>query len=228
MKLEDFNNIDFKNAGNLPLPVKGVLLLALLILLLGAGYWFVWKPAAEDLEKAQTKESELRKVFLDKKRQSINLEAYKEQMVEIERTFGALLKQLPDKSQMDGLLTDINQAGLARGLEFELFKPGKEVIGDFYAEMPIQIKVVGSYHDLGAFATDVSKLSRIVTLNDLVVSPVTAAKGKANSEPVDASQLTMEAVAKTYRYLDAGEIAAKREAELQAKKGAKNNKAPRK
>jgi type IV pilus assembly protein PilO len=221
MKLEDFNNIDFKNAGNLPLPVKAVLLLAILVMLLGAGYWFVWSPAAEELETARAKEAELRNVFLDKKRQSINLEAYKEQMVEIERTFGALLKQLPDKSQMDGLLTDINQAGLARGLDFELFKPGKEVIGDFYAEMPIQIKVVGTYHDLGAFATDVSKLSRIVTLNDLVVSPVTASKGKGNNQPVDASQLTMEAVAKTYRYLDASEIAAKREAEVKARQAAR-------
>lgn len=227
MKLEDFNNIDFKNAGNLPLPVKGVLLLALLILLLGAGYWFVWSPAADELEKARAKEGDLRNVFLDKKRQSINLEAYKEQMVEIERTFGALLKQLPDKSQMDGLLTDINQAGLARGLEFELFKPGKEVIGDFYAEMPIQIKVIGGYHDLGAFAADVSKLSRIVTLNDLVVATA-AAKAKGDGEPADASRLVMEAVAKTYRYLDASEIAAKREAELQAKKGAKNTKASKK
>lgn len=225
MKLEDFNNIDFKNAGNLPLPVKGVLLLGLLILLLAAGYWFVWSPAADDLEKARAKEGELRNVFLDKKRQSINLEAYKEQMVEIERTFGALLKQLPDKSQMDGLLTDINQAGLARGLEFELFKPGKEVIGDFYAEMPIQIKVIGGYHDLGAFATDISKLSRIVTLNDLVVSTAAnkaKAGDKGGEEVTDASRLVMEAVAKTYRYLDASEIAAKREAELQAKKAARN------
>lgn len=231
MKLEDFNNIDFKNAGNLPLPVKGVLLLGLLILLLAAGYWFVWSPAADDLEKARAKEGELRNVFLDKKRQSINLEAYKEQMVEIERTFGALLKQLPDKSQMDGLLTDINQAGLARGLEFELFKPGKEVIGDFYAEMPIQIKVIGGYHDLGAFATDISKLSRIVTLNDLVVSTAAnkaKAGDKGGEEATDASRLVMEAVAKTYRYLDASEIAAKREAELQAKKGAKNAKAAKK
>ncbi len=231
MKLEDFNNIDFKNAGNLPLPVKGVLLLGLLILLLAAGYWFVWSPAADDLEKARAKEGELRNVFLDKKRQSINLEAYKEQMVEIERTFGALLKQLPDKSQMDGLLTDINQAGLARGLEFELFKPGKEVIGDFYAEMPIQIKVIGGYHDLGAFATDVSKLSRIVTLNDLVVSTAAnkaKAGDKGGEEATDASRLVMEAVAKTYRYLDASEISAKREAELQAKKGAKNAKAAKK
>src|SRR5690554_5223216 len=217
MKLEDFNNIDIKNAGNLPWPVKGVLLLALLILLLLAGYWFVWNPAAEELEKAREKEVELRKVFLDKKRQSINLEAYKEQMVEIERTFGALLKQLPDKSQMDGLLTDISQAGLARGLELELFKPGKEAVGDVQAEMPIQSKLIGGYHDLGAFAPDVSKLSRIVTLTDQVVSTAAnkaKAGDKGGEEATDASRLVMEASAKTYRYLGGSEIAAKREAEL--------------
>ncbi|MDZ4099182.1 MAG: type 4a pilus biogenesis protein PilO [Methylophilaceae bacterium] len=227
MKLEDFNNIDFKNAGNLPMPVKGVLLLGLLLILIAVGYWFLWKPASQGLDAARLKETELRDVFLNKKRQSVNLEAYKEQMVEIERTFGALLKQLPDKSQMDGLLTDINQVGLARGLEFELFKPGKEVIGDFYAEMPIQIKVVGSYHDLGAFATDVSKLSRIVTLNDLVISAggdstkAKVATSKATAEPADSNMLVMEAVAKTYRYLDSSEIAAKRQAELDAKNAKK-------
>lgn len=221
MKLEDFNNIDFKNAGNLPLPVKGVLLLGMLIILIGVGYWFLWKPATGELEDARAKEGELRNVFLDKKKQSINLELYKEQMVEIERTFGALLKQLPDKSQMDGLLTDINQAGLARGLEFELFKPGQEVIGDFYAEMPIEIKVKGGYHDLGAFASDISKLSRIVTLNDIGITNIAGdKKAKAVADP-DASKLVMEAVAKTYRYLDANEIAAKREAELKARKAAK-------
>lgn len=231
MKLEDFNNIDFKNAGNLPLPVKSVLLFVLLAILVGAGYWFIWKPASENLEKAHAKEAELRTLFLEKKRQSINLEAYREQMVEIERTFGALLKQLPDKSQMDGLLTDINRVGLERGLEFELFKPGKEIIGDFYAEMPIQIKVIGDYHDLGLFATDVSRLSRIVTLNDVMISGATATKGtrKGNSkvEPANPSALVMEAVARTYRYLDAGEIASKREAELAAKREARGGRATR-
>ncbi|HWU83060.1 MAG TPA: type 4a pilus biogenesis protein PilO, partial [Methylophilaceae bacterium] len=161
MKLEDFNQIDFNNAGSLPLPVKAVLLGVLLFLLVGAGYWFMWSPALEELESAKQKEVGLRQVFLDKKRQAINLDAYKQQMVDIEKTFGALLRQLPDKSKMDGLLTDINQAGLERGLDFELFKPGKESIKDFYAEMPITIKVTGTYHDLGAFATDISKLSRI-------------------------------------------------------------------
>jgi type IV pilus assembly protein PilO len=204
MKLEDFNQIDFNNAGSLPWPVKGVLLGVLLVLIVGAGYWFMWSPALEELEVAKQKETELREVFLNKKRQAVNLDAYKQQMVDIEKTFGALLRQLPDKSKMDGLLTDINQAGLERGLEFELFKPGQETIADFYAVMPITIKVTGTYHDLGAFATDISKLSRIVTLNDLSI--VTMAKdGKG-------SKLAMDATAKTYRYLDSSETAGKKKA----------------
>lgn len=219
MKLEDFNNIDFKNAGSLPLPVKAVLLAALFLLLLALGYYFMWSPSLESLDTAKAKEQELRQVFLDKKSQAINLQAYKEQMVEIEKTFGALLKQLPDKSQMDGLLTDINQAGLARGLEFELFKPGQETQAEFYAEMPIAIKVIGVYPDLGAFATDISKLSRIVTLNDLNIT--SAAVNKDAKPGGGEGPLVMEAVAKTYRYLDADEIASKRKAEKNAKDGAK-------
>lgn len=209
MKLEDLNNIDFKNAGNLPFPVQAVMLAVVALVLVGAGYWFLWSPSLDELEQAKLKEVELRDVFLSKKKQAINLDAYKQQMVDIERTFGALLKQLPDKSQMDGLLTDINQAGLERGLEFELFKPGQESIAEFYAEMPITIKVVGKYHDLGAFATDISKLSRIVTLNDVTIS-VSGKDGKDN-------RLTMDAVAKTYRYLDASEASAKKKPGLKAK-----------
>lgn len=205
MKLEDFNNIDFNNTGSLPLPVKAVLLIVAFVLILGAGYWFLWKPALEELDQAKAKETELRQVFLDKKKQAINLDLYKQQMVDIEKTFGTLLKQLPDKSQMDGLLTDINQAGLERGLEFELFKPGQEVQADFYAEMPISIKVVGAYHNLGLFASDVSRLSRIVTLNNLSIT--------SGGKDVKDNLLVMEAVAKTYRYLDSNEIASKQSAE---------------
>lgn len=213
MKLEDFNNIDFNNTGSLPLPVKAVLLGVAFTLIVAAGYWFLWKPALEELEQAKAKETELRQVFLDKKRQAINLDAYKQQMVEIEKTFGALLRQLPDKSQMDGLLTDINQAGLERGLEFELFKPGQEVQADFYAEMPISIKVVGSYHNLGLFASDVSRLSRIVTLNNLSIT--------AGGKDVKDNLLVMEAVAKTYRYLDSNEVASKQAAEKAKSRGRK-------
>jgi type IV pilus assembly protein PilO len=214
MNLEDFNNIDFKNAGNLPLPVRAVLLGGLALLILAAAYWFLWKPALEELDQAKAKESQLREVFLSKKAEAINLDAYKQQMVEIEKTFGVLLKQLPDRSQMDGLLTDINQAGLERGLEFELFKPGQEVTQDFYAEMPISIKVVGDYHDLGVFASDISKLSRIVTLNNLAIAAPKDSKDNKDN------RLAMEAIAKTYRYLDPNEIAAKAaEKKAAAKKG---------
>lgn len=205
MKLEDFNNIDFKNAGSLPMPVKLVLLGALFLILVGLGYWFLWNPQIDEFNQAEAKEQELRQVFATKKGQAIKIEAYKQQMIDIEKTFGALLKQLPDKSQMDGLLTDINQAGLGRGLEFELFKPGQETVADFYAEMPIQIRIKGSYHDVGAFATDISKLSRIVTLNDMAIAPL-------NKDSKD-GVLIMDAVAKTYRYLDSSEIAAKKATE---------------
>ncbi|HQO16981.1 MAG TPA: type 4a pilus biogenesis protein PilO [Methylotenera sp.] len=218
MKLEDFSNIDFKNAGSLPGPVKAVMLLLLFLIIFAIGYWYFWTEAFSALEAEKTKEQELRTVFLDKKAQAINLEGYRQQMVEIEKTFGALLKQLPDKSQMDGLLTDINQAGLARGLEFELFKPGQETQTEFYAEMPISIRVLGSYHDLGAFATDISKLSRIVTLGDI---SIIASSKKEGKQATANSDLIMEATAKTYRYLDANEIAAKRKADSDAlaKKG---------
>lgn len=202
MKLEDFSRIDLKTMGSLPPPVKAVLLGVLLVFLVGAGYWFLWQPALEELEQARSKEAQLRETFLIKKKEAINLPAYKQQMIDIERTFGSLLRQLPDKSQMDGLLSDINQVGLERGLEFELFKPGQEQASEFYAEMPISIRVTGGYYDLGAFAVGISKLSRIVTLNDLKITPTSGADGKE-------VQLSVEAVAKTFRYLDASEVAPK-------------------
>lgn len=214
MKLDDFNNIDFKNVGNLPVPVKAVLLAIIFVVLLGLGYYFLLSPALETLDQDRAKEQQLREVFYAKKSQAINLDAYRAQMVEIEKTFGVMLKQLPDKSQIDGLLTDINQAGLSRGLEFELFKPGNEIQAEFYAEMPIAIKVLGSYHDLGAFASDISRLSRIVTISDVMVQP----QGGKDTKPGSADgKLVMEAVAKTYRYLDQEEIAAKQKAAKAAK-----------
>lgn len=198
MKLEDFNNIDPKNMGSLPVGVKATLLGFIFILLVAAGYWFMWKPALEELEQIANKETELRAVFMTKKKEAINLPIYKQQMVDIERTFGTLLRQLPDKSQMDGLLTDINQAGLEVGLEFELFRPGQERPADFYAEKPISIRVIGGYHQLGAFAQNIAKLSRIVTLEDMVISPVGTT-----------DKLGVNATAKTFRYLDSGETSSK-------------------
>ena len=156
------------------------------------------------LDAAQQKETELRNTFLEKKGQAISLDSYRKQLSDIEKAFGALLKQLPSKSEMDALLTDINQAGLGRGLEFDLFKPAsQETLSEFYAELPITVRISGSYHDIGAFASDISQLPRIVTLND-----ISLAQGKQG--------LTMDAIAKTFRYLDEEEIAQRNRAAAKA------------
>ena len=162
--------------------------------------------AQNESERAKTEQ--LKTTFLDKKKVAVDLPAYRKQLDDIEKQFGALLKQLPGKSEMDALLTDINQAGLGRGLQFELFKPAPaETVKDFYAELPITIRVTGNYHDIGAFAGDIGKLSRIVTLNDISIS------GQGT--------LAMDATAMTYRYLDEAEVAQKRRAAAaSAKKGA--------
>ncbi|CAN4275974.1 PilO Tfp pilus assembly protein PilO [Methylophilaceae bacterium] len=213
MTLDDLNHIDLKQAGNLPSAVKAVLLATLFLLIVFLGYYLLWSSAWDSLDEAKAKEQQLRTVYTNKKSIAINLARYQQQMADIEISFGAMLKQLPDRSQMDGLLTDINQAGLGRGLEFELFKPGQETQAEFYAQMPISIKVQGTYHELGAFATDISKLSRIVTLNDLVITNPNKAAGKDAKAKSGDVILTMEAVAKTYRYLDADELAAKKKAD---------------
>ena len=149
--------------------------------------------------------------FLTKKSEAINLPAYQKQLEDIEKQFGALLKQLPGRSEMDALLTDINQAGLGRGLQFELFKPAsQETRRDFYAELPISIKVTGNYHDIGAFASDIGKLSRIVTLENIALTK--AGKGGG---------LVMDALAKTFRYLDDEELAQQRRAAASKKGGKK-------
>ncbi len=198
MTLDELKKLDPKKIGSWPiLPKLGVLLL-LLLLLVFASYWFDWQDQIAQIDGAKAKEEQLRTTFLSKKKQAIDLPAYRKQLVDIESQFGALLKQLPGKSEMDALLTDINQAGLGRGLQFELFRPAtSESAKDFYAELPITIRVTGNYHDLGAFASDIGRLSRIVTLNDISLS---AAK----------DGLTLDATAKTFRYLDEGEIAAQK------------------
>lgn len=198
MTLDDLNNLNIKDIANWPILPKALAMLVVFVGILFAGYWFEWSAQLAELDVAQQKESTLREAFLNKKKQAINLDTYKQQLKDIEQSFGALLKQLPNKSEMDALLTDINQAGLGRGLQFDLFKPApNETQSEFYAELPITIRLNGSYHDLGAFASDVSQLSRIVTLNDISITA-----GKDN--------LVMEAVAKTFRYLDEEEIAAQK------------------
>ena len=200
MTLEDLRRLNPRDIGSWPaLPKLGALFILLLVLVF-AGYWFDWQNQLDDLARDRAKEQDLRTSFLDKKRQAVNLEAYRKQLAEIEESFGEMLKQLPNKSEMEALLTDINQAGLGRGLQFELFRPAPaETRSEFYAELPITIKLAGNYHDIGAFASDISQLSRIVTLNDIALS---ASK----------TGLTLDAVAKTFRYLDDSEVAAQRKA----------------
>ncbi len=199
MTLDELKRLDPKKIGSWPILPKFGVLLGLLLLLVFAAYWFDWQDQIAQIDSARAKEEQLRSTFLAKKKQAIDLPAYRKQLVDIESQFGALLKQLPGKSEMDALLTDINQAGLGRGLQFELFRPAsQETARDFYAELPITIRVTGNYHDLGAFASDIGRLSRIVTLNDIALS---AAKDGG---------LTLDATAKTFRYLDEAEIAAAR------------------
>ncbi len=195
---EDFKSLDPKDIGTWPLLPRLSVLLGLFAGLLVGGWWVDWKSQIEDLEGKQQQEAKLKDEYLDKKRQTVNLEEHRKQLAEIDKSFGALLKQLPNKAEMEALLIDINQAGLGRGLQFDLFKPGRETPRDFYAELPITLKITGNYHDLGAFAADVAKLSRIVSLTNLAVVPD---KG---------GQLKMDATAMTYRYLDEEELAAQR------------------
>lgn len=197
--LEELKQLDTKNPGSWPWPFKVTAMLLIFVLILVAGFFLFYQTQLENLDKEEKKEAELKTVFVEKKKLAVNLEAYQQQRAEIEQSFGALLKQLPTRSEMDALLIDINQAGLGRGLQFDLFKPAAtENVTEFYAERPISIKVNGNYHDLGAFASDISKLPRIVLLNDL---GIVAGKDGA---------LSMDAVAKTYRYLDPEEVAAQR------------------
>jgi type IV pilus assembly protein PilO len=209
MTLDDIRRLNFREAGNWPLLPKIAVLGLLVVLILAAGAFFDWKDQLDALDGAQDEEAKLRVSYSEKKAKAVNLELYVPQLKEIEQAFGALLKQLPNKSEMDALLTDINQAGLGRGLQFELFRPAaRERMADFYAELPITVKVTGTYHDMGAFASDVAQLPRIVTLNDI---------GIVN----DKGTLIMDATAKTFRYLDEDEVAKQRKSAKDAGKGKK-------
>ena len=208
MTLDDIRRLNIREAGTWPLLPK-ILILALLVLaILAAGAYFDWKDQFDALDAAQLEETKLREQYAQKKVKAINFELYVQQLKEVEQSFGALVKQLPNRAEIDALLTDVNQAGLGRGLSFELFRPApQERMADFYAELPIAIRITGNYHDMGAFASDVAQLPRIVTLNDV---------GIANN----AGTLTLEATAKTFRYLDEDEIAKQRAAQQSAKAAA--------
>jgi type IV pilus assembly protein PilO len=208
--VDEFKRTNWNDPGTWHVAPKILVLLVTLTAVLAAGYFLDTQGQIDALESARAQEEQLKQQYLGKKKQAINLDLHRQQLREIDTQFGALLRQLPNKSQMDALLVDINQAGLGRGLQFELFKPAaNEIVSDFYAELPIQVKVQGTYHDMGAFASDVGQLSRIVTLNNVAINA-----GKDGT-------LLMDATARTFRYLDEEEIAAQRKAAAAKKAGAK-------
>jgi type IV pilus assembly protein PilO len=209
MTADDFRRLNFREVGKWPLAPKLIVLTLVVLFIVALGAFFDWKDQWDVLQTAEQEEGRLKTQFTEKKAKAINYDLYVQQLAEVEQSFGALVKQLPNRSEIDALLTDINQAGLGRGLQFDLFRPApQERMADFYAELPIAIKITGNYHDIGAFASDVAALPRIVTLNDVAI---------AN----DKGTLTMDAVAKTFRYLDEEEIAKQRAVQKAAKDKAK-------
>ena len=205
MNLDDIRRLNIREVGSWPLFPRVAVLSLIFLAILVAGAMLDWKDRYEELDRARDEETKLKEQYATKKAKAINYDIYVQQLKEIEQSFGALLKQLPNKAEMDALLTDINQAGLGRGLQFELFKPAaQERLADFYAELPIAVKITGNYHDMGAFASDVAQLPRIVTLNDVAIS---------NEKGV----LMLDAVAKTFRYLDEDELAKQRKVLKDAK-----------
>jgi len=220
----DLNELDFSNAGNWPFVIKLIAIVAVCAAVGFAGYWFDTKDQITVLENAKSKEEELKKEFETKQAVAANLNDYRKQMKDMEKSFGALLLQLPSKTEVAELLVDVSREGLKAGLEFELFKPGAEVVRDFYAEYPINIRVVGTYHQFGNFASGIAALPRIVTLHDLQITQQKKnTKGKSSSSSSEAV-LIMDATANTYRYLDQEELDAKRKASRAAAKGKKGKK----
>jgi type IV pilus assembly protein PilO len=199
VNLEELNELDFSNIGIWPLPVKIVLVLVCCVLVAVGGYYLDTEAQLMRLSQIESKEAELRKTYEEKQAKAANLDAYKKQLEEMKESFGAMLRQLPNKTEVADLLVDVSQTGLASGLEFELFKPEAELPKEFYAELPIRIKVNGQYHEFGKFISGLAALPRIVTIHDIKIDK----KGqRAGGEGL----LVLEATAKTYRYLDEEEM----------------------
>lgn len=199
MNLSDLNSLDLGELAQAPMAIKGVVAGFILLVIAAVGYYMDWSPAIDGLKTAQNEEKTLRDSYTAKKRQAIHYEAYKQRLADTEKALAALLRQLPNKAEMDDLLADVNQVGIGRGLEFDLFRPGNEAQADFYATLPVTIKVTGGYHDIGNFVSDVAKLPRVVTIHDI------------NLAPDKAGRLSMDATVRTYRYLDESEMATKKD-----------------
>ncbi len=200
MTFDDLNNLELSDIGDWPIAAKGIVALLLCILLGVAWYYLDTEDQLLALEKVEKQELVLRKEFEDKQRKAANLENYKKQLKEMRQSFNAMLQQLPNKSEVADLLVDVSQTGLAAGLEFELFDPAGEVAKEFYAELPINIKVLGDYHEFGEFISGLAALPRIVTIHDVRISP--QGGGGKGAAIAPGGKLVLQAVAKTYRYLD--------------------------
>jgi len=195
VNLQELNQLDFSNLGDWPVPVKALAILIVCGLVAGAGYYFDTQHQLTEMEQVESQERKLRMEFEQKQEKAANLEAYQQQLEEMRQSFGAMLKQLPDKTEVAALLVDVSQTGLAAGLEFELFQPMEEVRKDFYAELPIKLRVLGKYHEFGEFISGLAALPRIVTIHDVSIEPHKANDGR----------LQLVATAKTYRYLEESE-----------------------
>lgn len=196
----DLNNLDFSNIGSWPVAIKGVLIAVVAVGVLALGYFVDIQAQQENLDRITNEEKRLKEDFEFKQAKAANLDAYKAQMVEMEDSFGAMIRQLPSKTEVEDLLVDISQTGLASGIDFQLFKPLAEKHIEFYAELPITLKMTGTYHQFGEFVSGIAALPRIVTLENISIA---GGKGKKDS-------LTMDVTAKTYRYLDESEVSGKR------------------
>ncbi len=192
MNMQELNELDFSNIGDWPALVKGILILVLAGAVGTAWYFLDTEDQYKELARVEATEKDLRQDFETKQAKAANLEAYRAQLAEMEESFGAMLRQLPNRTEVADLLVDVSQTGLAAGLEFELFQPQAEVPKDFYAELPIKIRVVGTYHEFGEFVSGLAALPRIVTIHDVQMSP-------RQNKP---GELVLEALARTYRYLD--------------------------
>ncbi len=197
MNLQELNELDFGNIGVWPAPIKLALVLVACIFVAVAGYYLDTEGQIQRLDEIERKEVQLRRDFETKQAKASNLDAYRKQLEEMKQSFGAMLRQLPNKTEVAELLVDVSQTGLAAGLEFELFKPNAEVPREFYAELPIEIKVTGDYHEFGSFISGLAALPRIVTIHDIAITKPVSKRGESIG-----SKLTLKATAKTYRYLD--------------------------
>ena len=202
MKLEDLQAIDWNDFSAWPFFIKAIGVGVIAVLILVAGFWFIIQDELEAYKVAQKKEEQLKSQFASKKALAVNLPAYQQQMADMNQTFGSLLRQLPNSTEVPDLLVDITQAGLGRGLSFNLFRPGKQIKKGFYAELPISIQVTGTYHQLAGFISDVAALSRIVTVSNISIK---GGSGKGRTD-----LLSMSATARTYRYLSQSEIKPKK------------------